>query len=315
VTGGTQMTGQPPGQPPSRGATSGDAVARPEHLLPDWQATLIVAAHPDDEAFGLGAIVDRLTAGGTAVHLLCFTHGEASTLNETDSDLHQARARELRQASTELGVVTVTLLNYPDGRLSTTPPGELAAHVTRLAARHRPDGLLVFDDTGITGHPDHQAATRAAVYAADAAGLPVLAWALPDSIASRLRDETGGTFAGQPPDQIDLRIRVNRARQRRAALIHASQMPPAAVLWRRLQLQGDCEHLRWLLPPDASADRPAESALAMTSPRSRRAGSRRSGLGSETWRDGRAQVKHGLPAEAPARSVTRRRMTPHRATC
>jgi hypothetical protein len=21
------------------------------------------------------------------------------------------------------------------------------------------------------------------------------------------------------------------------------------VLWRRLQLQGDCEHLRWLLPP------------------------------------------------------------------
>jgi len=245
------MTGPSPGQPRRRGTISGDAIPRPGHLLPDWQTALVVVAHPDDETFGLGAIVDRLTAGGTAVHLLCFTRGEASTLNETDSDLYQVRTRELRQASTELGVGTVTLLSHPDGRLSTIPPGELAAHVTRLAARHRPDGLLVFDDTGITGHPDHQAATRAAVHAADAADLPVLAWALPDTIAGRLRDETGGTFAGQPPDQIDLCIRVNRVTQRRAALIHASQISPTAVLWRRLQLQGDCEHLRWLLPhPD-----------------------------------------------------------------
>ncbi len=225
---------------------------RPERLLPDWQTALVVVAHPDDETFGLGAIVDCLTAGGTAVHLLCFTCGEASTLNETGCDLHQARIRELRQASTELGVTSVTLLSYPDSRLSTIPPGELAAHVARLATRYRTDGLLVFDDTGITDHPDHQAATRAAVQAADAGGLPVLAWALPDTIAGRLRDETGVKFAGQPPERIDLCIRVNRARQRRAALMHASQISPTAVLWRRLQLQGDCEHLRWLLPPPRS---------------------------------------------------------------
>jgi len=24
---------------------------------------------------------------------------------------------------------------------------------------------------------------------------------------------------------------------------------PTAVLWRRLQLVGECEHLRWLVPP------------------------------------------------------------------
>jgi LmbE family N-acetylglucosaminyl deacetylase len=249
-------------QPMNSPAGQGDAAARPERLLPDWRTVLVVVAHPDDETFGLGATVDRLTAGGATVHLLCFTRGEASTLNQTDSDLHQARARELRQASTELGVATVTLLDYPDGRLGAVPPGELAAHVARLAARHRPDGLLVFDDTGITGHPDHQAATRAAVHAAGP-GLPVLAWTLPESLASRLRAETGGAFAGQPPDRIDLCIRVNRARQRRAALMHASQLPPSAVLWRRLQLQGDCEHLRWLQPPHGRPpDRPAESARA-----------------------------------------------------
>ena len=49
-------------------------------------------------------------------------------------------------------------------------------------------------------------------------------------------------------------IRVGRAKQRAAALLHATQISPTAVLWRRLQLQGDCEHLRWLLPPAAQRE-------------------------------------------------------------
>ena len=247
------MAGQHPGRGERPGTRSGDAFPRPERLLPGWRSALVVVAHPDDETFGLGALIAGLTASGTAVHVLCFTRGEASTLNENDSDLLAARARELRQAGSALGVASVTLLDYPDSRLASIPPPDLAAHVTRLAGRHRPDGLLVFDDTGITYHPDHQAATRAAVHAAGAAGLPVLAWVLPDAIAGRLREETGGAFAGQPPDHIDLCVRVDRAAQRRAALMHASQISPTAVLWRRLQLQGNCEHLRWLSRPAAGA--------------------------------------------------------------
>ena len=237
------------------------AMPRPGRLLPGWRQALVVVAHPDDETFGLGAIADRFTAGGTAVHVLCFTHGEASTLNENRAELRQARARELRQAAAELGVATVTLLGYPDGNLAAAAPGELSGHVTRQAALLGAEGLVAFDDTGITGHPDHQAATRAAMRAAEAASLPVLAWALPETIADRLRAETGEAFSGQPPGRIDLCIRVNRARQRRAALMHASQISPAAVLWRRLQLQGDCEHLRWLLPPGGS--RPASLPWAL----------------------------------------------------
>jgi LmbE family N-acetylglucosaminyl deacetylase len=209
----------------------------------------VVVAHPDDETFGLGAVADSFGAGGTAVHVLCFTHGEASTLNENLADLRQARDRELRQAAAELGVATVTLLDYPGGHLAEVPPGELSGQVTRLAARLGAAGLLVFDDTGITGYPDHQAATGAALRAGLAGHLPVLAWTLQDTVADRLRTETGAAFKGQPPGRIDLCVRVDRARQRRAALMHASQVSPAAVLWRRLQLQGDCEHLRWLLPP------------------------------------------------------------------
>lgn len=224
---------------------------RPGRSLPAWPSVLVVIAHPDDESFGLGGIVDRLAGRGAAVHVLCYTRGEASTLNETGADLRQVRETELREAGAELGAATVTLLDYPDGQLGSVPPAELAALAAQFAARYQAAGLLVFDDTGITGHPDHQAATRAAVTAAAAAGLPVLGWTLPSTVAARLREETAQPFAGRPPGEIDLCVRVDRQRQRAAALLHATQISPTAVLWRRLQLLGDCEHLRWLLPGDS----------------------------------------------------------------
>ncbi len=231
---------------------------RPGRELPSWPTVLAVVAHPDDESFGLGGIIGRMTSAGADVHVLCFTRGEASTLNETGTDLRQSRETELRQAGAELGVATVTLLDYPDGGLAAITPAGLARQVLDLASRVRPDGLLVFDDTGITGHPDHRAATAAAVLAAASAvggTLPVLAWTLTDDVATRMTAETGQQFAGRPPGELDLRIRADRPRQRAAALRHPSQISPGAVLWRRLELQGDYEHLRWLLPAQAAGRR------------------------------------------------------------
>ena len=239
-------------------------------LLPAWRRPLAVVAHPDDETFGLGAIISQMAAAGARVHILCYTHGEASTLNETHTDLLRQREHELRQAGTALGAADVTLLGYSDGGLAAQPPSELAAHVMALATRHRADGLLAFDDTGITGHPDHKAATTAAVQAGAALGLPLLGWALPAEIASRLRAETGQPFTGRPPGNLDFGVPVDRARQRKAAWLHASQISPGAVLWRRLELQGDTEHLRWLLPPrtllkPARDDAPASPDHAVAS--------------------------------------------------
>ena len=41
------------------------------------------------------------------MHVLCYTRGEASTLNPASTDLIRQRARELRQAGAALGVSTV----------------------------------------------------------------------------------------------------------------------------------------------------------------------------------------------------------------
>jgi len=107
-------------------------------------------------------------------------------------------------------------------------------------------GLLVFDSAGVTGHPDHMAATAAGLLAAEMLNLPVLGWTLPETVAAQLNQELGASFIGHPDQEIDLRVSLDRTRQRVASHAHKSQALPSSVLWRRLELLGDSESLRWL---------------------------------------------------------------------
>jgi len=228
-------------------------------------SALAVLAHPDDESFGLGAVLSSLLDAGIEVTGVCFTHGEASTLGGTGIDLHHIRARELADAASALGIGEVGLLDYPDGHLSDTPIGELAGHVVDAALASRAKLLVVFDQDGITGHPDHRHATRAALAAARRLDLPVLAWTIPETVAATLNTEFATTFTGRPPGQIDLTLTVDRTRQLAAIACHHSQSSTNPVLWRRLELTGNHEPLRWLRPKlpcttRLSAERPLGTA-------------------------------------------------------
>lgn len=209
-------------------------------------SALAVVAHPDDESFGLGAIIDAVVHAGGRAAVLCFTHGEASTLGGARSDLAAVRTKEFAAAATILGVSRTELLDYPDGRLSTVPLPELADHVLRFATEVAPSHLLVFDTGGVTGHPDHDTATTAAHATAARLGVPVIGWALPDRVATQLNTELGTRFTGRPPDDLQWTFLVDRAVQRRAITAHASQAADNPVLVRRLDLLGNTEHLRLL---------------------------------------------------------------------
>lgn len=214
--------------------------------LPAWRSVLAVVAHPDDESFGLGAILSAFVDQGANVAVQCLTHGEASTLHGIPGSLRDIRARELAAAAEVLGVSTVQLHDYPDGQLTDTPTRELATPIAHLAQASGAEGLLVFDPAGVTGHPDHRHATAAALAAATTIGLPVLGWTMPDTAAEVLNTEYDTSFVGHPPDDIDLVVPVDRRRQYEAVRHHPSQALPTSVLWRRLQLLGPDEHLRWL---------------------------------------------------------------------
>jgi N-acetylglucosamine malate deacetylase 2 len=219
------------------------------------RSVLAVCAHPDDESFGLGALLHRFVADGAAVAVLCLTRGEASSLGLSDRTLSEVRSEELAAAAVTLGIAPVTLLDRPDGSLAQEPLAELAAEVTTMVEAVGADLVVVFDEGGITGHPDHRRATQAALIGAPA--LPVLAWSLSRRVASTLNDEFGTAFVGRDDREIDLVVQVDRASQRAAIACHTSQSSDNPVLWRRLELSGDEESLRWLRPPSGS---PADGA-------------------------------------------------------
>ncbi|QGF22410.1 PIG-L deacetylase family protein [Raineyella fluvialis] len=206
-------------------------------------SVLAIVAHPDDESFGLGAVLDTLVSGGAEGGVLCYTRGEASTLHGVEGDLTELRVGELTAAAEKLGLTHVRLCEYPDGDLASIDRTELAAVAVEQARAQRADLVLVLDESGITGHPDHRAATAAGLAAADELGLPVLAWTLSPPIADALNAEFPAGFIGTEGDEV---WQVSREHQVEAAKAHASQALPTSVLWRRLKLMGDEEHVRWL---------------------------------------------------------------------
>lgn len=220
------------------------------HVLPVATSVLAVCAHPDDESFGLGATLAAFAAAGSSTAVLCFTHGETSTLGAEISELGRVRATELAEAADELGVHHTELLDYPDGDLAQEPLDRLTEHVRQVADRVRADLLLVFDEGGISGHPDHSRATEAASAFARDVRFPVLAWAVPEPVAATLNEEFGTGFVGRTAEHLDIEVHVDRGRQRRAITCHASQATDNSVLWRRLELQADREVFRWLVAPN-----------------------------------------------------------------
>ena len=223
---------------------------------PAWKRVLVVVAHPDDESFALGALLDRFVQDGAEVALLCLTRGEASTLGVDGHDLAAVRAAELAAAGVVIGMTSTTALTHPDGALTTIDRAVLAADVGSRIEQTRPDGILVFDPvSGVTGHTDHAAASLAAIDAAGAHGLPVLGWALPQAVADELNAEYGSAFAGHPLDAL-LEVTVDRRRQRMAIACHASQAVPGSVLWRRLELLDDHEYVRAPDPTTATQGEP-----------------------------------------------------------
>jgi LmbE family N-acetylglucosaminyl deacetylase len=197
---------------------------------------LAVVAHPDDESFGLGAVLSALSRRGVAVRVLCFTHGEASTMGATLA-LAEVRAGELRSAAAVLGVCDTELLDYPDGGLAEVPFGVLDGEVKERLGEA--DLLVVFEPGGVTGHPDHRAATAAATRVASRWGVSILEWGVPPDVAGALNQELATCFIAAEGVEVE----VDRTAQLEAIRCHASQAHDNPVLRRRLALQGRRERL------------------------------------------------------------------------
>lgn len=149
-------------------------------IEPTWREALVVSAHPDDDVLAVGDLLRGLQSAGMALRSIVVTDGErsapASVFGSAET-LGRLRRAELRRAYLDLGIdPAVGWLGLPDGAVA----GHEAEVARHLSERVGPDTLLLAPWRR-DGHPDHDAAGRAAFAAATATGavlweFPVWAW-------------------------------------------------------------------------------------------------------------------------------------------
>lgn len=143
-------------------------------LLPTGRRLVVIAPHPDDEVLACGALIARHAAMGGEVLVVALSDGEAS---HGVSTVHAGRclAAERRDESAEglrrLGAreATVIRLGLPDGAIA----DHADSLVFRLARLLRASDVVV-SPWRLDGHPDHDAAGRAAARACRIVGCRLL---------------------------------------------------------------------------------------------------------------------------------------------
>jgi LmbE family N-acetylglucosaminyl deacetylase len=171
-----------------------------------------VIARPGQESADLGAVLHAFRRTGARLGLLCLTRGEASPLNSTCQRLEAIRPWELQAAAGILGLSSVMVADFPDGRLGRSSLAALTERVQRAIAGQLPDLLLVIDPA--TGSPGDAQVAKAVCRAARSAGLPVAARTLAYG-RERLRWLIRPAGSGKVP--LHRILRLQHARIERAA--------------------------------------------------------------------------------------------------
>jgi LmbE family N-acetylglucosaminyl deacetylase len=146
--------------------------ALPLLSLPGRCPVLVVAPHPDDEVLGVGGTLVELQTIGAEITVLALTDGEASHPGASISpdELGARRADESQAAMRELlGGCRIDRLGLPDGGLE-----DSAEAVQRAVEQRVAPGTWCFAPLREDGHPDHEAAGRAAARACRSRGARLL---------------------------------------------------------------------------------------------------------------------------------------------
>ena len=176
-------------------------------------------AHPDDEAIATGGTMASLAEQGHRVVLVTATRGELGEVTADFLDpgetLGERRAVELADAARVLGVARQLFLGYEDSGMEGEPSAERSGcfatadvdeAIGRLATileEETSDVLVVYDEHGGYGHPDHVQVHTVGMGAADLAGTPVVYMTTMDrDFMIELRRQAADSEFG-PDDNLD----------------------------------------------------------------------------------------------------------------
>ena len=143
------------------------------------KSAMAIVAHPDDIEFSCSGTLALWAKAGARISLVLCTSGDVGIAREdiTRQEAAALREAEARAAADIIGATEIIFLREPDGSLQATL--ELRRKLVREIRRFRPEVVITGDPTVVwagdnyINHPDHRAASLAAIEAVfPAAGQP-----------------------------------------------------------------------------------------------------------------------------------------------
>jgi LmbE family N-acetylglucosaminyl deacetylase len=255
-------------------------------------------AHPDDEAIATGGTMASLADQGHRVVLVTATRGELGEIPEGLLDpgetLTERRTGELTEACRILGVARQAFLGYLDsgmagdaandraGSFAGADLGEAAAALATILVEEGSDVLVVYDEHGGYGHPDHVQVHRVGMEAANRAATPVVYmatmnrdffrtlsaqversdWQPPEGTTDGL--ETMGEPASRLTTEVDVKAWIEAKRE--AMRAHASQIGETSFFLAMPDdvfstVWGQEWYIRVRPEPESSPEQPLERGL------------------------------------------------------
>lgn len=145
------------------------------------ESAMAIVAHPDDIEFSCAGTMARWAKAGARISYVLCTSGDVGIAEPgmTRERAAEIRESEAREAARIAGVTEIIFLHEPDGML--VPTLELRKKLVREIRRFAPEVIVTSDPTVVfagpdyINHPDHRAASQAALDATfPAAGQPNL---------------------------------------------------------------------------------------------------------------------------------------------
>lgn len=138
------------------------------------KSAMSIHAHPDDQDFTVAGTLAKWARAGSEIVSVIVTSGDAGSNDPSrdagyKAELARLREAEQRAANQLLGIRETVFLRYPDGALVASI--DLRRDLTRVIRRYKPEVVVTGDpsawfyDNDYVNHPDHRAASEAAIYA------------------------------------------------------------------------------------------------------------------------------------------------------
>jgi LmbE family N-acetylglucosaminyl deacetylase len=225
-------------------------------------SVVFLHAHPDDEAIFTAGTMARLALAGHRVVLIVATGGELGQPHPDSAGLDRlaaTRRAETETAAGVLGVARVEFLGYHDsgmqgdpaneapGSLWSTDPAVVAERVASILREEAAGALVIYDESGIYGHPDHVQVHRAGTLAAAQAGVATVYESTIDReylhfVETHLVEEAilagdlglARSHLGMPTVMVTATVDVagQLHRKRAAMAAHASQIPETTATFQ-----------------------------------------------------------------------------------